>query len=77
MTDVEDDAVENAIDRLVERYPTLARDHIEAIVREELAKLDSSHVRDFIPVLVERAASDRLHEEAEPVRLSSTGEGPS
>jgi len=40
MTDVEDDAVDNAIERLVER-----------------------------------AASDRLHEEAEPVRLSSTGEG--
>lgn len=63
----EHQAIEHVIARLVERFPALSDDHVRQVVDEELHRLDANPVRDFIPVLVEHAATERLREEAVPV----------
>lgn len=57
-------AIDQVIDRLAERFPSLERDHIANVVDEEHRTLDGGRVRDFVPVLVERAAKKRLKKEA-------------
>jgi hypothetical protein len=69
----EDRAIDEVVTRLSERFPALARDHVHAIVQEELHRFDGGRVRDFVPVLVERAAKKRLREEAEPVEVRADG----
>lgn len=66
-SDEHGDEVAKVVDRLASRFPTLERDHIADIVEEEHDRLNGARVRDFIPVLVEHAATDRLREEATPV----------
>lgn len=63
----EHQAIEHVIARLAERFPTLSDEHVRQVVDEELHRLDANPVRDFIPVLVEHAATERLREEAAPV----------
>jgi hypothetical protein len=70
-TDEHGDEVAKVIDRLATRFPTLERDHIADIVEEEHDRLNGARVRDFIPVLVEHAATDRLREEATPLLPSA------
>lgn len=70
----EDDAV-NVIERLAARFPTLDREHITTVVREEHDSLNDARVRDFIPVLVEHAATERLRLEAHPVMSPTTESG--
>jgi hypothetical protein len=53
-------AMGNVVDRLAERFPAVPRSSIEEAVREEHNALDDGPVRDFVPVLVERAAKARL-----------------
>lgn len=53
-------AIAQVVDRLAERFPHVTRARIERIVAEVQATLDDSRVRDYIPVLVERTAKDRL-----------------
>lgn len=65
-TDRNDEA-DLVVDRLAARFPTLERDHVERVVQEEHDRLDEARVRDFIPVLVEHAATERLRLEAHPV----------
>ena len=60
------------IDRLAARFPTLERGHITEVVHEEHDRLNDARVRDFIPVLVEHAATERLRLEAQP-QMSPTG----
>jgi hypothetical protein len=48
------------VDRLAERFPEVPRDEIEQTVQQEHRSLDSGKVRDFVPILVEHAARDRL-----------------
>ena len=50
--------------RLGERYPTVAPDVVATTVETERRRLDGSRVRDFLPLLVERAARTRLHQHA-------------
>ncbi|EWT06496.1 hypothetical protein N864_20920 [Intrasporangium chromatireducens Q5-1] len=45
--------------RLQERFPGLSPTVVEAAVRTAHASLDGP-IRDFVPVLVEHAAQDRL-----------------
>ena len=45
--------------RLQERFPELDSEVVEAAVRLSHSEL-TGHVRDFVPVLVEHAARDRL-----------------
>jgi hypothetical protein len=52
-------AVEQVSVRLAARFPNLPTTLVRSTVRDEHAKLDG-RVRDYVPVLVERAARQRL-----------------
>jgi hypothetical protein len=52
--------VQKVIDRLTGRFPDTSPIEISAVVHEEHDKLAESRIRDFIPVLVEHEARDRL-----------------
>ena len=56
----EPEALMAVVERLTERFPDQHRSAIEAVVAEEHGLLDDGPIRDFIPVLVERAAKIRL-----------------
>ncbi|MGC5169037.1 three-helix bundle dimerization domain-containing protein [Micromonospora sp. DT81.3] len=60
------DVTVNVVDRLAARFPTLARDHVAEVVDEEHERLNGARVRDFIPLLVEHEATERLRLEADP-----------
>ncbi|MCO7220070.1 hypothetical protein TEK04_10375 [Klenkia sp. LSe6-5] len=46
--------------RLSLRFPDIAIQHIEAIVDAEGQRLAERPIQDFVPVLLERAAVERL-----------------
>ncbi|MFC9557764.1 three-helix bundle dimerization domain-containing protein [Rhodococcus sp. NPDC056960] len=58
--------VEQVIERLIVRYPSASPVDIEHIVRTVHKRLAESRVRDFIPLLVERAAGRALAARATP-----------
>lgn len=65
----EDQAVQVVVDRLADRFPD--QDHIAAVVRDAYSRLAVNPVRDYVPVLVEHDARDRLQAEgARPVSIS-------
>lgn len=53
-------AVAGVVDRLSAHFPDVPREHVEAIVTEEHHRFDGNPIRDFVPVLVEHEARDRL-----------------
>ena len=53
-------AVAAVVDRLAERFPAVERSVIEDMVAHEHSLFDEGRVRDYIPILVERAAKLRL-----------------
>ncbi|WP_353827760.1 three-helix bundle dimerization domain-containing protein [Agromyces sp. SYSU T0242] len=59
----EDQAIESVVVRMMERFPSTSRDRVHAVVDEEHHRYDGRPVRDFVPVLVERAARHRLEED--------------
>lgn len=64
----EERAVDQVIDRLAKRFPDVPRERVAAIVGEEHLVLQGNPIRDFVPVLVEHEARDRLRSEgATPV----------
>jgi hypothetical protein len=48
--------------RLAEKYPALPGDHVAAVVRHAYSHFQSSRVRGFIPLLVQRRADEELEE---------------
>ena len=48
--------------RLAEKYAAFPVDHVSAVVRHAYAQFQSSRVRDFIPLLVQRRADEELDE---------------
>jgi hypothetical protein len=48
--------------RLAGKYTALPQDHVAAVVQCAYARFQSSRVRDFIPLLVERRADEELEE---------------
>lgn len=48
--------------RLANKYAALPHDHVAAVVQHAYARFQSSRVRDFIPLLVERRADEELEE---------------
>jgi hypothetical protein len=48
--------------RLVEKYPALPGGHVAAVVRHAYSQFQSSRVRGFIPLLVQRRADEELEE---------------
>lgn len=63
--------IDAVIQRLTERFPTVAPERIAAVVDEELHRFDDARVTDFVPVLVEHEAHDVLRREADPVPLTA------
>lgn len=53
-------ALDGVIERLHAKFPHVSRDRIEDVVWEEHRSLETGRVRDFVPILVEHAARDRL-----------------
>lgn len=53
-------AVDQVVDRLAQRFPDVPRAHVAAIVGEQHQRLEGNPIRDFVPVLVEHEARDRL-----------------
>ncbi|TLM74537.1 three-helix bundle dimerization domain-containing protein [Pseudarthrobacter sp. NamB4] len=53
-------ALLGVVERLAQRFPNHERSIIEDVVAEEHSLLDGGRVRDYIPILVERAAKLRL-----------------
>lgn len=64
----ETQAIDQVIDRLTQRFPSLEREHIADVVQDEHEQLDEGKVRDFVPVLVEKAAKRRLKKQAKESR---------
>ena len=48
--------VEQVIERLIARYPSVAAGDIEHTVRTIHKRFDHGRIRDFVPLLVEKAA---------------------
>lgn len=60
MDENESAKVEQAIGKLAEAFPAVPVEEITELVHTEHAALDGRPVRDYVPVLVERAARTRL-----------------
>ncbi len=56
----EEAALGRLVERLTERFPELAEEEIVRTVYGQYAEYEDSRVRDFVPVLVERAARQDL-----------------
>lgn len=52
-------ALDAVVDRLAARYPAVSREQVEEVIREEHEAL-AGPIRDYIPILVERQAKDRI-----------------
>ena len=66
-------AIDEVTERLADRFPTLERSHVEEIVQDEWHRLDDGRVRDFVPVLVEHEARERLRKESREAERASDG----
>lgn len=72
----ENQALQEVVDRLAVRFPTLSSERIRQVVDVEQLRLENGTVRDFVPVLVEHAAMEQLRKEADPVRAPVEDEAP-
>lgn len=55
--------VDRIPDRLAVHFPQIARTRIAEVVEEEYRRFDGRPIRDFVPVLTEHQARDRLRGE--------------
>lgn len=58
--DSEQRGVDEVIDRLGKKYPDVDRELIREIVTDEHGAFNGRPVRDFVPVLVEKRAKQRV-----------------
>ena len=58
--DDEAHAIDEVVDRLVERFPDIPRETVREVVDAQVAQFAGSTVRDFVPVLVEHEALELL-----------------
>ena len=56
----EEVAIVQVAQRLHERFPSVPEDQIEATVQVHHHRFDGSPIRDFVPIFVERNASQEL-----------------
>lgn len=63
--------VEQVIERLITRYPSVSAADIEHTVRGIHGRFENGRIRDYVPLLVEKAArraiSDQVSETADQV----------
>lgn len=62
--DDEKKQIESVVERLSERFADSPRTRIERIVDELTDKYEDSKVRDYVPVLIEREAKQKLRSAA-------------
>lgn len=73
----EERAVDQVVDRLAARFPDVPRDHVAEVVGKEHVDLAGNPIRDFVPVLVEHEARDRLRVEgATPTQIVEGPDAP-
>ena len=46
--------------RLISEFPQVSPEAVDALIRREHSRFDSSRIRDFVPLLVERHAREHL-----------------
>ncbi|GAA1948815.1 three-helix bundle dimerization domain-containing protein [Agromyces allii] len=56
----EENAVAEVVDRLAERFPSVEKTEITRIVADEYGAFEGRPVRDFVPVLTEKGAKERV-----------------
>ena len=56
----ENQGIAKVVDHLTEQFPTLGRNRVERVVDEAHRLLLGNPIRDYVPVLVQRTAKDRL-----------------
>ena len=61
--DSEHEALLHIVQRLSERFPDIGPEHIREIAAAEFESFEGAHVRDFVPVLVERKVKEQLRAE--------------
>ena len=61
--------------RLAEKYSALPTEHVTTVVRHAYSQFQSSRVRGFIPLLVQRRADEELEELVEVIVKSVLNEG--
>jgi len=59
----ESDAIRQVVGRLSRQFPELPAEDVEQAVYGKYESFTDSPIRDFVPVLVERAARKRLAEQ--------------
>jgi D-alanyl-D-alanine dipeptidase len=62
----EETALSASATRLCARFSTVAPEVVHEVLRATYARFDGRPIRDFVPLLVERAAAERLREVAVP-----------
>lgn len=63
--------IDRVVERLITRHPSLTPTDVEAVVRRIHARFADSRIRDFVPLLVEKAARREL-ETGPPVVMAPT-----
>jgi hypothetical protein len=56
----ENDAIQHVVGRLARQFPELPPNEVERAVYGKYESFADSPIRDFVPVLVERGARNRL-----------------
>ena len=59
-SEFEEQGIARVIERLCEKFPAFNRDEVESAVHSAHSALAESPIRDFIPVLVEHDAKEKL-----------------
>ena len=65
-TSDESRALAELVDRLVAQFPEVPSDSVRAIVNASWEEFTGRPIRDFVPVLAERTARNRLNETGAP-----------
>jgi hypothetical protein len=52
--------IDQLADRLVHIYPDVRPHRVSRVVEQEYARYEGSPIRDFVPLLVERHAKEKL-----------------
>jgi hypothetical protein len=53
-------ALDEVLRRLTDRFPEVPAEVVSGIVQAERQRLDGRPIREFMPLLVERASAERL-----------------
>lgn len=64
--DNEDVAIEHVVDRLTEQFPAVPAEVVHDTVTDIHGSFDQAAVRDFVPVIVEHDAKEKLRAEYAP-----------